>query len=161
MTFDRFIATLGDAHAKPILEFFIFFSRFEYALKEAGFVRPGRSNVAEPNWKAFANRMDALFQKDSDPDIASAIQYLEEKPPQRQVFLDHKLVWQDQNRDATYSKTEWLSVLIRAVRNNLFHGAKTAYDPARDLPLIANSLKILKHWVSLCPEVKQKIDVDE
>jgi hypothetical protein len=51
----------------------------------------------------------------------------------------------------------WLSVLIRGVRNNLFHGGKIRYDRPRDTELIENCLIILEAWAHLHPGVESAL----
>ena len=118
-------------------EFFAVFSRFEFALKEAGFVKgEGR---ASPDWKRFSREFS--FEVDKDSPLAVSLGYLLAYPPQIQA---PNLKWKD---DALQGATDKAKALesIQRVRNNLFHGGKHPPNssPGRDTELVTASLAIL------------------
>ena len=141
-----------------ITEFFFVFSRFEYALKRAGFVKRDRRN-AEPNWDAFADSIERRYDPNESPKVARAVNYLLSEPPKRQIVEnDNSLGWKDSNRD-NETEIRWVLLLVRRVRNNLFHGGKYPYtplpEPARDTQLLESSLAILEACLVWDDKVKR------
>ncbi len=140
-----------------VFKFFTIFSIFEYALKKAGFCISGRSGEAQPDWKGFANSIQPHFNSQSKPSLFTAVSYLLNRPVMKQVIRNNSLFFIQRRRPSNMNDTTWLSVLIRGVRNNLFHGGKYRYDRPRDPELIKSSLNILESWAWLNPEVKQEL----
>ncbi len=66
-----------------ITDFFFAFSRFEYALKRAGYVRANDDGYAEANWAAFGRSIRRLYERDRDqnPTFSEAVDYLINNPP--------------------------------------------------------------------------------
>ncbi len=124
-----------------IFRFFTIFSLFEYALKQAGF-RTFRKSKLNPNWDAFAKDIHESFDQDK---VRESVDYLLHHPPKRQTLVNDFLDYEETDRDEE-NEMVWLSLLIRRVRNNLFHGGKFGYKPERDTPLIEHSLAILEAW---------------
>jgi hypothetical protein len=75
---------------KLVFDFFENFSRFECALKRAGFVKEGPWGSASPAWKEFANTLNGKLAAITDADFISAKSFLFEKPPEKQVFVPPK-----------------------------------------------------------------------
>lgn len=118
-------------------EFFAVFSRFEFALKESGFVKgEGR---ASPDWQRFARECTLEVAQDSP--LAVSMGYLLAYPPQIQT---PNLKWKDV---ALQGKTDVAKALesLQRVRNNLFHGGKHPPNsqPGRDTELVSASLAVL------------------
>lgn len=116
-------------------EFFAVFSRFEFALKEGGFVKgEGR---ASPDWQRFAREVVL----EADGPVAVSLGYLIAYPPQIQT---PNLKWKSL---ALQGKTDRAKALesIQRVRNNLFHGGKhpPMSAPGRDAELVTASLAVL------------------
>ncbi len=108
-----------------MFEFFAFFSRFEYALKRAGFLKNG--DKAEPCWDRFANSVrNRLFTK-ADSEFQAGREYLMRKPPDTQVVVNGGLGWRSTPKGDGESDEQYLLRLVRIVRNNLFHGGKYPY----------------------------------
>ncbi|MCE9684008.1 hypothetical protein [Halomonas alkalisoli] len=101
-------------------EFFYWFSRFEFALKENGFLKdhlPGAK--AEPSWED--------FQAVGLPDyIASpeACRLMELHPKRQYVSAHGEPEWK--RVGVSHCKNDLCRVItmLRTVRNNLFHGGK-------------------------------------
>jgi hypothetical protein len=152
----RRIANSADCHLA--WEFFVFFSRFEYALKRhERYLMPGVGN-AEPNWDRFASDYNAEFSPDTTPTLAAAIQYYLDKPPMKQLRADGKMKWSDPiTLQHNGPLLVWLLLAVRVVRNNLFHGGKfpliAISDPSRDRELLANAITILATCLPLDPQV--------
>jgi hypothetical protein len=75
-----------------LLEFFLVFSRFEFAMKAAGWTRPDR-DAAEPDWRCLIDEVEAQSAVVTSP-LLDAGRYLLELPPKRQVRAsDGSLGW--------------------------------------------------------------------
>ena len=79
---------------------------------------------------------------------------MHDKPPQKQVLKDGRLVWKD--RLATNPDDPvFLIRSVTAVRNNLFHGGKEVVGlvAERDRQLLQHSLLFLAYCLTLNPDV--------
>ncbi len=151
-----------------LLEFFLTFSRFEYALKASGlFVRhpqtdPSRPAAAEPDWDSFAASLRDVFKLDRTDSLRRACEYILESPPWKQVIIDGAVAWETPVRPANESEVEFLLRMVRCVRNNLVHGGKhnieVHEDTERTESLLRSSLAILRECLALAPRVKQAFD---
>src|SRR5437867_7687721 len=74
-----------------VLNFFAYFSRFEYSLKRSGFLKSGER--AEPNWDAYANTLRGRFVGIEDPGFRDALGFLHREPPATQVISANELAW--------------------------------------------------------------------
>jgi hypothetical protein len=151
--------------------FFITFSRFEYALKRAGFLRSRRRRRndkgppgAEPDWDKFERRKEneAAFAADCSKALQAARTYFEKQPPKRQVVKDGMLGWEKGGTpDASKDHLKWLLCEVRCVRNNLFHGGKfpaslgSPDDPRRNKYLIGHAQCILEAVLEYDPKVRE------
>ncbi len=141
-----------------VLEFFIAFSRFEYALKKAGFLKKdnrkqedkdrNENRDASADWDAFAACVKSAYRQDSSEDLQEAIEYLIKQSPKKQMVTpDNRLFWHPQHPQPSNDKSlQRVLECVRRVRNNLFHGGKAESfikDPARDNKLIQSSLVVL------------------
>jgi len=142
-------------------EFFVFFSRFEYALKRhQRYLMPGTGD-AQPNWDRFASDNAAKFSPAALPALQEAVQSYVAQPPRKQLRDKGEMKWSDpQVWDERDPQLIWLLRVIRTVRNNLFHGGKfpllPVAEPSRDRELIANGLAVLKAALALDPEVEHQ-----
>lgn len=135
-----------------VLEFFAVFSRFECALKSAGFYKPKTRGCQriKPDWNAYADDLEKIpiqIEKIND-----AAEYLLTHPPKIQIGNKEIIDWEIQTNKRNMSKIRWIFTLIRSVRNNLFHGGKYIgqdhhYDECDELErnkkLLQASLKVL------------------
>lgn len=145
VTFDR----------ELVFRFFTVFSLFEYALKQSGYLRDGED--AEPNWDRFAEAIEAEFYPNQTEELRKAVDYLARFPPKKQVAVEGGILF----RAAILtdrSITKKLSIYIRRVRNNLFHGGKFKYDTDRDSRLIECALIVLEAWAVLDEKVKMNLE---
>jgi len=126
-----------------LLEFFLCFSRFEYALKATGFATGGRDHI-RPEWRRFARSLRDKFDKKSDADVLKACDYILDVPPRKQVLVNGKLAWNTQACSRGESEVEFLLRMVGSVRNNLFHGGKHNIEvhenTARSEALLRSSL---------------------
>ena len=139
--------------------FFVFFSRFEYALKRGSYLAAGSGN-AEPAWDKFASNYNEKFQAVEDARLKQAIDYFRSSPPRKQVRSDGHLGWSDPLKYTSGPLLVWLLLAVRTVRNNLFHGGKfpgfPVVDPSRDRDLIENAIVVLAHALLLSDSVSQE-----
>ena len=140
-----------------VYKYFTVFSLFEYALKRAGFCNSGRSDEAQPDWMEFARAIHPHFEPQSCANLAAAVDYMITFPVMKQVVQGNALVFKLRQKPHGMNSTMWLSVLVRGVRNNLFHGGKFRFDKKRDPDLIRNSLIILENWAHLNPKVYEQL----
>ena len=135
-----------------VFKFFTVFSLFEYALKQAGFLM--NRDDAQANWEEFASKIHLQFDPQATPALANAVQYMLTHPVMKQAVDNGAIYFIPRQRPPNMNDTVWLSVLIRGVRNNLFHGGKFRYDRPRDPDLIKNSLIILEAWAHCNSQVE-------
>lgn len=143
-------------------QFFVFFSRFEYALKkDPRYLMSGKGD-AKPNWDRFASCNNKRFIQlsESDTSLKETVEYFLAFPPRKQICRNGQLAWSE---PLYWQKNApllvWLLLCIRTVRNNLFHGGKfpqfPVSDPSRNYELIEHSLVILSHCLTLDPTVER------
>ncbi len=159
--YDAFVKKVVGKRTKIAIEFFGVFSRFEYALKRTGRVRgSGRARYAEADWDSFANSIKGMFLTINNEDFKQALSYLTKTPPRRQVLSRGSLNWAPMRRDPSDSTETYVLRLVRAVRNNFFHGGKypTAVidEPTRNKELLNACLVILKDCLELDTGLKNE-----
>lgn len=117
------------AASNAAVRLFATFARFEFALKEAGFVQADRHGSAMPDWKRFSSlEPTRLVVAKIRNDVLAP--ELTVRPPKRQVATSFGWEWRDVQ--ATEDAASLVGA-IRRVRNNLFHGGKSGPDPRDDL----------------------------
>lgn len=136
----------ADFDRELAFKFFVIFSMFEHALKETGFRQVKPNGDVNPDWDAFARAINGQFNPNASPELNTAVNYFINHPVKKQVFRNNRLTFSQTPRPQNISDTEWLSLLIRRVRNNLFHGGKVNYDRPRDTLLIQFAIVILEEW---------------
>jgi len=122
------------------IDLFIAFSRLEYALKRIGYGRVNKQGVFEVNWEAY--NYGALPKFPSGGPIEQALKLFSLSPPLKQTGV--KKWGQDNSTEPLGPKR--LFVLVRRVRNNLFHGGKSPDDPtelSRNSDLMSASLHVI------------------
>jgi hypothetical protein len=133
-------------------EFLCTFARFEYSLKARGFTR-GDEKSAEANWDLFGRTIDAGFNPQQHKELAIAVGYLLGEPPKKQVLTDNQIEWKDVPPDVNLPCAERVLLMVRRVRNNLFHGGKflQGENPGgdRDRLLVEYSLLVLRACIPL------------
>ena len=162
--------SLGPAGIRDelLLEFFLAFAKFEFALKHAGFFkRPRRIDPtdppdAQPDWDCFASSIRLVLEDDADPSFRDACQYILAHPPDREVILNGSVVWEAKGLAPHLPLADRILICVRRVRNNLFHGAKHSRthdsDPQRNERLLRCSLTVLTACLraSPSPEISAK-----
>jgi len=151
---------------EQLLDFFLTFSRFEYALKHSGLYQqqPGATvpYEAKPNWDLFAVRLRDTFDPNKTAELRQAVDLILLHPPFSEVVAAGGFGWDTTGPADTLSEIECLLVYIRRVRNNLFHGGKFSegqnFDAERNMALLTASLIILRECLSLDASVKREYD---
>jgi hypothetical protein len=142
-------------------EFLGTFARSEYALKCAGFATGGSSKV-EANWDEFAKSIDWHFRRVKNPEFIQAVEFLLTEPPRKQVLRAGQIEWKQSPPDRKLPKAQQVVLMVRRVRNNMFHGAKVwspEYDNRdRDIRLVTASLTVLKECMKLSRHVQLAYD---
>jgi hypothetical protein len=146
-----------------ILEFFLTFSRFEFALKLTGFAK-GDEDRVDPDWEKSAVSVRHSFDRNRNPALASACELFDVNPPRKQVLLDGKLAWNASLPRAGDSDAERFIALVKRVRNNLFHGGKYNADlheeVARSEQLLRGSICILEECLRISCDVRRAYEAD-
>lgn len=156
------LRSLTGDESELVLHFFVAFSWFEYALKQAGFVRRDNHQNAWPDWRRFAReRGSSLLDDTMDKELRDAREFLLREPPKRQIVDgDGHLRWRSNERRGGESDAEYLLRLVRDVRNNLFHGGKYPHGAVsgqslRNSKLLQACLTILEKclWLVERPKI--------
>jgi len=150
-------AGLVQSHRSLCFEFFVVFTRFEYALKRNGFCRSNESgDVIGVDWDKAA----ASLEKTCGHEITqfrSSGAYIFSVPPRKQTRTGQDFTWRDSNTE-TMGEARRALHLLSTVRNNLFHGGKwpshPVSDPSRDSRLIADAVKLLQLIVESHPKLR-------
>jgi hypothetical protein len=75
------------------LDFMAVFARFEYALKQGGYVK-GDERQVSPDWDHFAKDVSTLDAVILAP-VLNSCKYLQEHPPKKQILRAGLLEWAD------------------------------------------------------------------
>jgi len=155
-----------DVNRQLSYGFFIVFSRFEYALKNRKYLIANKQQVnrkAESDWDSFARANEKNFNPDQNKELKEAVEYISNNPPKKQVVdVNESLNWIDSAPITDYNgrKLEWLLLMIRRIRNNLFHGGKypnfMVAEPSRNHKLIYSAIIILNNAVQLEPALSNE-----
>lgn len=136
-------------------EFFREFSRYEYCLKASGLHH--KIKDAKADWDEYAKQVSETINNTTDPELIAAITYFKEHPPKKQIIKEGSLVWDDslpQEKDLA----KFIFLLIRRVRNNLFHGGKFNekwFEPERSETLLQHGIVILRRCGAEHSEVRK------
>ena len=144
-----------------LLEFFLAFSRFEYALKASGLFKrdppdPPRWPKAKPNWDRFAASLRDSFNPSATDDLRQACEYIRDSPPKKQVICNDEIAWETPVHRDEETDIQFLLRMVRCIRNNLFHGGKynieVHEDTERTEMLLRSSLTLLAACLEIAPE---------
>ncbi|MBT2059466.1 hypothetical protein KKZ47_10725 [Enterobacter hormaechei subsp. xiangfangensis] len=125
-------------------EFFREFARYEYCLKAVGLRH--NTKEAKANWDMYANEVKDVLEKPKSPLLQEAIDYFLTHPPKKQIIKKDILDWDDTPLEERVLAKK-IFILIRRVRNNLFHGGKfngNWFEPERSELLMNYALIILR-----------------
>ena len=131
------------------IQFFLFFSRFEYALKCLNRIKVGKnSNLPSADWDGYARSREAVWLKAKEnQEFREALAFLDAAPPKKQSFSKGELIWNPNPRAGDPPSLGKALFYVRTVRNNLFHGSKfdsaNRTEASRDRELLKRCLTIL------------------
>ena len=129
-------------------EFFYWFSRFEFSLKENGRFYAGSRGVVHADWKRFIREHEALYQS---CDAADAL--LRSPPDVQRVEKGSAPAWIPISFDKDQSKLSQTVLAVKTVRNNLFHGGKHCAEgwdnPERVRCLLERGVAVLHSFARL------------
>jgi hypothetical protein len=137
-----------------ISEFYLTFSRYEFALKATGFAKQ-TDRGAQVDWDKLATSLGDLDNLLGSR--RSEFEELLDRPPKRLNLLEgNQLKWLDDPPKASWTPTRIFLYRVQAVRNNLMHGSKfieqESLDPVRETKLLASAVNaisiILDHFPS-------------
>jgi len=128
-------------------EFFYWFSRFEFALKENGYLRSDVVGAdAEPGWDKFVRT-----KKNAYTASPSAVNIVQLAPRKQVVTQGGGIGWRSNN--ATSANLGNVVGFLKTVRNNLFHGGKHGDkgwdDPERTRALLESGIAVLDELADL------------
>lgn len=153
-----------------LLDFFLAFSRFEYALKVADYARPfgpvapGFPAAVAPDWAKFGRDIASAFRRGASDALREACDRLDAQPPMREVVLDGEHIgWDSCLREKEpESEVERLLLFVRTVRNNLFHGGKFGVwaneEIERNTSLLLDSMVFFDSCLQLAPRVREAFE---
>jgi hypothetical protein len=151
------------ANPRLLLDFFLTFARFEYALKKTGYFVHKPENIehsptAEPDWDRFTASLRDKFDASKNEELKRAFRYFLESPPNKQVIFNGDLGWETPMRGCS-SEMEFVLRMVRVVRNNLFHGGKHNIEvhesTERTEHFLSSSLVILNECLALDPDLRE------
>ena len=118
------IDDFDDALRTCCFAYFYWFSRLEYALKENGFCSSGRYGQAQVDWRKFikSHANDFTAPKEGKKLLAN--------PPQWQTYQVGRCGWEALNLDREATELGKVVLIVKTIRNNLFHGGKGQGDQA-------------------------------
>lgn len=131
-----------------VTEFFVTFSRFEFALKRGGFLKIGEiGSRAGPDWDEFAKALEPGFFAKMQTSERAEI-FFKDQPKSLRVAAAQRVAFDTPD---PIVNGEMLFGAVRLVRNNLFHGEKPRVTD-RDQALMTASLFVLDSAMSDCHE---------
>jgi len=140
---------VGDELTALAFEFFYWFSRFEFALKENKILKNDNVGAkAQPGWTNFVKTWERAYSLS----VSARVLY-DARPEQQIVAAKSELIWQSVNLGDCTSDLARVVRLLKTVRNNLFHGGKhggAAWDdPVRTKLLLGASKSVLAELAQL------------
>ncbi len=136
---------IGEPLEKLAFQFFYRYSRFEFALKENGYLSDSRPGArAAPDWHKFALGHYGAYR------ISDEARALIEAAPKHQVVAPgDRLEWRNVDLNGWPGDLGNVVRVLQTVRNNLFHGGKHGADgwddPARTARLLELGAAVLDH----------------
>jgi hypothetical protein len=118
-------------------DFFYWFSRFEFALKEKRFLeKEAIGERAKPDWNKFVKAHRAAYV------LSLAGQALLDEKPRRQIVGDPDHGFEDLRFPPNTADLDRVVAYAKTVRNNLFHGGKHGHDQWDDTARMRRLLEL-------------------
>lgn len=145
------------AKREQISEFYLAFSRYEFALKLTGFVKQSNRG-AQVDWDKLAAELGELDQLLEGR--RSEVEELLTDPPKRlNVVENNRLEWGEDTPKSTWGDMRIFIYRVQAVRNNLMHGSKFLQrgnsDPEREKRLLSSAFIALSIILNKLPDTKR------
>jgi hypothetical protein len=137
------------------LTMYVTYARFEFALKQAGYLSGAQGDIAHADWSKFAREKalsDMLEAVSTNPDVAGMIA----DPPKTQIMRGNGFEWQDR-LTKPINKVGQLFLAVKAVRDNLFHGGK-AGENMRDDSLCRAGVVVMMACLERHAEVRNAFE---
>ncbi|EBF8335999.1 hypothetical protein E0U60_06180 [Salmonella enterica subsp. enterica serovar Tees] len=139
---------INEIVLKKAFEFFYWFSRFEFCLKERGYLKSKQNGArAEPGWKGFVKEFESQYSQSKDAQSLVSL-----KPSQQKVGHNELLVWEEINVKNDNELQQVVSTL-KTIRNNLFHGGKHSIEGWDDIErteiLLVMGVLVIKEIVKM------------
>ncbi|MEO8366218.1 MAG: hypothetical protein ABI538_08430 [Pseudoxanthomonas sp.] len=129
-------------------DFLYWFSRFEFGLKEKQFLKStDTGKKAEPNWDRFVKKYRNGYA--AGPGARALIAA---RPRQQVVVANAGLAWKELQFEANEFELQKVTLLLRLVRNNLFHGGRNG-DKHWDNP--EETVRLLRHSKTTLDELAE------
>lgn len=134
---------INEHLSKLAFQFFYRYSRFEFALKENGYLRNSKPGAtAMPGWLQFAEEKHGVYCASDE-----AKELIDASPQCQVVAAGNRLEWKSIDLEDCSSDLEKVILLVRTARNNLFHGGKHGADgwddPERTARLLTLGVAVL------------------
>ncbi len=151
---DNNLYWLNDVmHYKSVVEFFVKFSRFEYALKKNGYyIANNKGIIKETNFNKFTKQYKNI---DLPKELKDFLTYLDKEPVGKlKTSGDYLRIKENSKSDLVR-----LVSYLRRIRNNLFHGVKYPNlgkyeNDGRGEHLINLGIKTIDFLVTINDEIK-------
>jgi hypothetical protein len=139
-----------------VSEFYLTFSRYEFALKATGFAKQTDSG-AQVDWDKLATSLGDLEALLGER--RGQFDELIDRPPKRLNLVgENQLKWQEDSPKSTWGPTRVFLYRVQSVRNNLMHGSKfieqESIDPARERKLLSSAVSALAIILDRLPSTK-------
>ncbi|EOZ9370911.1 TPA: hypothetical protein QHL71_004457 [Enterobacter hormaechei subsp. steigerwaltii] len=110
---------INDVVLKKAFEFFYWFSRFEFCLKENNYLKSEvKGERAQPGWEKFVDKFSPSYSQSKEAKILVNL-----KPSQQKIGDNGSLIWKEINVQDD-NELQQVVRTLKTIRNNLFHGGK-------------------------------------
>lgn len=140
---------ISEELKKASFEFFYWFSRFEFVLKENGFLKSEElGDSAAPSWEKFRDRYKKEYEATDE-----AISLISLHPKKQVVSKGKQLDWKPVGIEHCNTDLCKVVAMLTTVRNNLFHGGKhgdlDVDDQNRNMLLLTLGKQVLDQLASI------------
>lgn len=110
---------INEVVLKKAFEFFYWFSRFEFCLKEKNYLKSEvKGERAQPGWEKFVDEFSSSYTQS-----ILAKKLISLKPSQQKIGDNGSLIWKEINIQND-NELQQVVKTLKTIRNNLFHGGK-------------------------------------